>query len=1208
LDEISMARFNNRLIIPAMVIQCRPPLCIYRIDYVDLTEWKNPSRYEQSMKRIIAVMDQKDNVEGLHVGCIAHLKPLDFGAEVARFSRDFIGRERLLAEIDSWLEKPESRVFFIIGDPGAGKSAIMARLVERHPQVVAYHFCISGLADSLNPNLFVRSIAAQLATQLDSYRHALESTELERILEKDPGTLMRRLVADPLKAEQAEKPVLILVDALDEASDHGQNDIAKVLYERLDDLPSWVRLVLSSRKVPKIMDRFNQYGPHEIDASENENLQDISAYLEKKFSEPELASLFFDSRVEPKDIAALLCKKGDGNFLYVTQAVEAIKRGRLDLRNAEAFPEGLIGVYSTFFNRLYPGGEGYESVRQLLGVLLVARQPLSIERIVDFLELDDFEVRVNLQKLAAFFPERNGLYQAFHKSVSDWLQGKVGQDMTFVVNVQASHRLIADKLLAAYQKSRKDEFIISHLPSHLRESRQWDKLVSLLTDFDFIEAKCRAGLLYQLILDYMTSLESMPKGKLSEKLSEYYSLVDSYSHIFKDHPEYLYNVAAVQPDCSEITKPAREKLNAEGIPWIHWANLPQAKNPYIRTLSGHLAWVRACCYSPDGQRIVSASSDNTLKIWNARTGRDIVTLAGHSSSVLACGFSPDGRRVVSASRDNTLKIWSAETGEEITTLVGHSGWVSGCSYSPDGKNVVSASWDKTLKIWDEKTGTELATLLGHTDSVSACVYSSDGHSIVSASDDKMLKIWDARTATEIATLRGHNGAVIACSYSANGRHVVSASWDRTLKVWDVKTHKQIFSISSDFEDFLSCSYSPDGRYIVSALGNNSLKIWDAETYDEVATYCGHSDIVFSCSYSPDGRRIVSASKDSTLKIWNAEGVKGSAVLSSHSGLVTSCNCSPDERYLVSASEDKTLKIWDIETGKESATLRGHSGGISACSYSPDGRRIVSASRDETLKIWDAKLAKEVATLPGHSGKVLACHYSPDGRRIVSASVDQTLKTWDAETGEEIVTLRGHNKGISACSYSPDGKRVVSASWDETLKTWEAETGKEIATLRGHSDRVIGCSYSPDGRLVGSISWDQTLRIWNGETGQAMAVLRGHSDIISSFSFSPDGQHMVSASKDKTLRIWNVAAGSEVAVLSGHSDSVISCAYSPDGRHIVSTSDDSTLQIWDAETGGKISALCPGCVISCFVILREGVIAAGNSIGSILILKLKNMPR
>ncbi|MBD2415699.1 WD40 repeat domain-containing protein, partial [Nostoc calcicola FACHB-3891] len=105
-------------------------------------------------------------------------------------------------------------------------------------------------------------------------------------------------------------------------------------------------------------------------------------------------------------------------------------------------------------------------------------------------------------------------------------------------------------------------------------------------------------------------------------------------------------------------------------------------------------------FSPDGKTIASAGADNTVKLWNAATGKEIITLNGHSNWVYSVAFSPDGKTIASAGADNTVKLWNAATGKEIITLNGHSNYVYSIAFSPDGKTIASASGDNTVKLWN----------------------------------------------------------------------------------------------------------------------------------------------------------------------------------------------------------------------------------------------------------------------------------------------------------------------------------------------------------------------------------------------------------------------------------------------------------------------------------------------------------------------------
>ncbi|MDF5718440.1 MAG: AAA family ATPase, partial [Rhizonema sp. NSF051] len=110
-------------------------------------------------------------------------------------------------------------------------------------------------------------------------------------------------------------------------------------------------------------------------------------------------------------------------------------------------------------------------------------------------------------------------------------------------------------------------------------------------------------------------------------------------------------------------------------------------------LEGHSSIVYSVSFSPDGKTLASASFDNTIKLWNVATGKQIKTLSGHSNSVNSVSFSPDGKTLASASADKTIKLWDVATGKQIKTLSGHSNSVNSVSFSPDGKTLASASFD-----------------------------------------------------------------------------------------------------------------------------------------------------------------------------------------------------------------------------------------------------------------------------------------------------------------------------------------------------------------------------------------------------------------------------------------------------------------------------------------------------------------------------------
>jgi len=197
-------------------------------------------------------------------------------------------------------------------------------------------------------------------------------------------------------------------------------------------------------------------------------------------------------------------------------------------------------------------------------------------------------------------------------------------------------------------------------------------------------------------------------------------------------------------------------------------------------LSGQ-AKVKSAHFSPDGNRIVTASQDKTARIWDVKTGQALHVLQ-HVAPVNVAKFSPDGRLIVTAADDGSVYIWNAETLEK-KHLGGHRGRVNSVNFNPGARFIVTASDDMTARIWDLETGKELHALEGHTGPVHVANFSPDGRFIVTASDDKTARIWDVETGKVQHVLEGHTGPVHDANFSPNGSLIVTASADMTMRIW-----------------------------------------------------------------------------------------------------------------------------------------------------------------------------------------------------------------------------------------------------------------------------------------------------------------------------------------------------------------------------------------------------------------------------------------
>jgi dipeptidyl aminopeptidase/acylaminoacyl peptidase len=197
----------------------------------------------------------------------------------------------------------------------------------------------------------------------------------------------------------------------------------------------------------------------------------------------------------------------------------------------------------------------------------------------------------------------------------------------------------------------------------------------------------------------------------------------------------------------------------------------------------HEDGVRSAQFSPDGQRVVTASEDKTARVWDAASGKPIGEPMEHESEVLSAQFSPDGQRVVTASEDKTARVWDAASGKQVGEPMKHEDIVNSAQFSPDGKRVVTASADKTARVWDAASGKPVGEPMKHEDIVNSAQFSPDGQRVVTASADKTARLWDAASGKPIGEPMKHEDGVRSAQFSPDGQRVVTASAD-TARVWD----------------------------------------------------------------------------------------------------------------------------------------------------------------------------------------------------------------------------------------------------------------------------------------------------------------------------------------------------------------------------------------------------------------------------------------
>lgn len=619
-------------------------------------------------------------------------------------------------------------------------------------------------------------------------------------------------------------------------------------------------------------------------------------------------------------------------------------------------------------------------------------------------------------------------------------------------------------------------------------------------------------------------------------------------------------------------------------------------------LRGHAERVRYASVDSQGARLVTASDDQTARIWDARTGVELVRLEGHGKLVYTAMFDRDGAHVVTASRDGTARIWDAATGQERAVMSEISPGLPCAWFSPDGGSVVSMMEDCTTMVWESPSGTPTAVLdLPLRRSPTSTAFSEDGTHVATTRVDGSAYVCDLTSAdpsTSIVALRGHSDEASMVAFVSTGSRVVTASRDRTARIWDVSDGREVARLSGHLDTVNAATFSPDGDRVATASDDNSVRLWDAATGQHLALLRADDVPVVSVRFAANGDRLVTKSSTgrsrgpNVLRIW--DGMTPPPVTAELGRAVPmvppmipldEVQLSLDGKYLVTADMLRDAALGENIDGDNRILLGGFYQGSGAIAISPDGSCVAGGppSNSGRPQFIDVSDIMDGVRRGGHRWRTPLVGFSslcfaPDGTHVVAARRNSDdAEVWSVASTHPLAVLHGHTGRITSVRYSGDGARILTSSRDGTARIWDAATGCQLAVLAGN-EGGLACqaAFSSNGKLVvtagGVGSASCVARVWDGSSGELVAELRGHTDTVQCAFFNPGSDRLVTASADGTARLWDVGSAREIAVLRGHSGWVRWATFSPEGDRVVTAASDGTVRLWNVSNGKEVFTL------------------------------------
>jgi WD40 repeat protein len=490
-------------------------------------------------------------------------------------------------------------------------------------------------------------------------------------------------------------------------------------------------------------------------------------------------------------------------------------------------------------------------------------------------------------------------------------------------------------------------------------------------------------------------------------------------------------------------------------------------------------------FTPDGRFFAVAS--HGAQIYNSATGEKTGPFLPHDDLVWTLCFTPDGRRLITASQDHVMKIWNVATGELSIPPLRVGGHCVASAINDEGSKINLVFKDGGGELWDINSGDRLAEIPLHAALLSRYQrhWSADGqHALVCTPDGKVHRL----------RLGGGKARALSVATDDSFKEMTFAPDAATHALWLTDNRARMLDVASGRETAGGFAYPQpvigkvylrsDQRVMVVEILPKRWQAWwvGKGTITQIAPLPDFDG--GGPSFSPAGDRVawVGNSRAEILSLRSGKPVGPTITFDnpvlSNADRPQAANFDPLGRHLVIGEFGGRVGIWDTAKGNLLVALkRPDRGGNYIALYSPDGTRIITTNIYAETLVWDSNSGRAQTPLFEPADILESAEYSRDGLYIVTAGQGRTARVWNTVTGAAIGAPMRHASRVDKAHFSPDGRRVVTASWDGTARIWDALTGQPLSEPLLHGQKVQDARFNADGRFIAT-SAGATQRIWS----------------------------------------------------------------------------------------------------------------------------------
>jgi WD40 repeat protein len=1106
----------------------------------------------------------------------------------------FQGRTAALQVVKDWLDRDRDRahrrMLVVTGAPGAGKSAVLGRIVTTADADAVKELPASDAAVRANVGSVACAVHAKGKTTLEVATEIARaaSAELPKDIDAFPRVLHAALTRQGRRFN-------VIIDALDEAVSlsEARDIVRKVILpmtETFSDVDA--RVVAGSRRAGSSGDLLGRYreSSHLVDLDDPEFYaqEDLAAYAlatlqlagdlrSESEQDGEKPNPYADARIAGP-VAARIAELSAGNFLVA--GLTARTRGIAD--DIPKSPEQLsfsprISDVMDDYLKLVPETAGIDGGKLLTALAFAESPGLPVSLWCEAIQVLGYGNVTEVQlveftqtRAASFLVESYGqdgndaVFRLFHQALNDALLGT--DDPGLVRKIK--ERVLTRAFLATGRDARWEHapaYLLQSLPAHAAHAGMVDEL---LADNEYL---LHADLLRVI---WAAGGASSPEGQRRARL-------------LRMTPEAITVSPLERAALFSVTEVLENLGNAYRVgSWLTpYRALCAATTPRQEhiTCTGHQAAVHAvCAVTVDGETLLASGDGDTfsfsgmVRIWDPSTGQQRAVLEGHQNAVKAvCGVTVDGETLLASGDEHgTVRIWDPSTGQQRAVLDTHQvnqpdTFHTMCAVIVDGKTLLAVgdgyvssrtNARGTVRVWDLSTGQQRAVMKSHHGPVLAmCPVTVDGETLLAAGG-WTVQVWDPSTGQQRAILEtGGSLAVKAvCGVTVDGETLLAVgNIDGTVRIWDPSTGQQRTVMEAQQYPLWSvCPVTLDGETLLAAgSGDGTVRVWDPSTGQQRALMKSREGQVLAmCAVTVDGRTLLAFNGHRTVQIWELSDKRVGMPQAHQAEVHAVCGVTVDgETLLASGGAARTVptfdlfdsgggavRLWDPATGQQRALLEGHQDTVRAvCAVTVDGETLLASGDDDGMvRVWDPSTGQQRTRLENHENRVFAlCAVMVGGETLLASGCGGKVLVWDLSTGQQHAVLSYPGPVQALCAVTVGGETLLAYGGGYTghggmVRVWDPTTGQQRAVLEGHQDEIWAvCAVTVEGETLLASGGDRTVRVWDPTTGQQRAVLEGHQDTVRAVcAVTVEGETLLASGGDRTVRVWDPRTGTCVATV------------------------------------------------------------------------------